>query len=162
MSKLSGSSGWREFELPFYAQPGMRPQRLTLDVVLPGAGKVTIVQPALASGSASGHWWTEQQAGWFGGILGSLLGISGGVIGLSAAWSKLRPLTITLCLIDLAISGVSLLAGVVALCLGQPWHVYYPLLLLGIIGIGVIGPILWQQYYRFRADELRRITAVDA
>lgn len=162
MRKVSGTSGWREFELPFFADPGMRPQQLTLNVVLPGAGKVTVAQPTLVSGNASGEWWTEQQAGLFGGILGSLLGVSGGLIGLSAAWSKLRPLTIALCLIDLALCGLSLLAGVVALSLGQPWHVYYPLLLLGIIGVGVIGSVLWQQLHNYRADELRRITAVDA
>ena len=38
MRKLTGNSNWRDFELPFYAEAGMRPQRLTLNVVLPGAG----------------------------------------------------------------------------------------------------------------------------
>jgi hypothetical protein len=162
LGKLSGTSGWREFELPFYAEPGMRPTQLTLNVVLPGAGKVTVASPVLIDGNSTGEWLTASQSGLFGGILGSLLGISGGLIGLSAAWSRLRPLTIPLCVIDLVISGVAFLVGVVAVCLGQPWHVYYPLLLVGVIGVTVIGSVLWQQVHRFRDDELRRITAVDA
>jgi hypothetical protein len=162
MRKLAGSSDWREFELPFFAEPGMRPQRLTLNVVLPGAGKVTVAQAMLDPASSSGDWWTEPQAGLLGGALGMLLGTVGALIGLSSAWSRLRPLALPLYFVGLSISSVCLLAGFVALCLRQPWHVCYPLLLAGIIGVGVLGLNLWQQFHRLRADELRRITAVDA
>src|SRR5438105_698474 len=140
----------------------MRPKRRTLNCVLPGAGKVIVAQPTLVALDTSKQWWTEPQAGLFGGVLGALVGILGGLIGLSTAWSKLQPLTLPLYLVGLAISGVSLLAGIAALCLGQPWHVHYPLLLVGLIGVVVLGFNLWQQFQRFQADELRRITAVDA
>src|SRR5262245_40032982 len=161
MGKLTGSSNWREFELPFLAEPGMRPQRLTLNVVLPGAGKVTVAQATLIGVTSSGDWWTERQAGLLGGALGISLGILGALIGLSGAWSKLRPLKLPLYFVGLSLSSVCLIAGLVALGLSQPWHVCYPLLLAGIIGIGVLAINLWQQFHRLRADELRRITAVD-
>jgi hypothetical protein len=89
-----------------------------------------------------------------------LLGTIGALIGLSR--SRQRPLALPLYFVGLSISSVSLVAGLVALCLRQPWHVCYPLLLAGIIGVGVLGLNLWQQSHRLRADELRRITAVDA
>jgi hypothetical protein len=162
MQKLTGSSGWREFELPFLAEPGMRPRRLTLNVVLPGAGKVTVAQATLSPVNSAGDWWTEPQAGLVGGALGTLVGTLGGLIGLSRAWSKLRRLALPLYFIGLSVSSVCLIAGLAALGLAQPWHVCYPLLLAGIIGVGVLGFNLWQQFQRHRADELRRITAVDA
>jgi hypothetical protein len=162
LQKLSGSSGWREFELPFYAKPGMRPRELTLNVVLPGAGKVIVSQPLLVSLNASHEWWTEPQAGLLGGVLGTLMGILGALIGVLSSRGNWRSLTLGLYGLGLATSGVALIAGVAAVCFRQPWHVYYPLFLVGVIGGLVLGGNLWMLFQRFQADELRRITAVDA
>ncbi len=162
MKKLSGTSDWRDFELPFHAEPGMTLHRLTLNVVLPGAGKVIVSQPlTLAPLDSAGQWWTEPQAGWIGGSLGAVVGILGGLIGLSMAWQQSRLLTFGLCGLALAICGISLIAGIIALGVGQPWHVCYPLLLLGVIGLTVLGFNLRTVVRRFREDELRRMNAVD-
>jgi hypothetical protein len=162
MRKLSGASPWRHFELPFYAEPGMRPKQLTLNVVLPGPGDVTIAQPTLLALSTSSEWWSPPQAGLIGGGLGAFIGMLGGLIGIATAWCKSRPLTLSLFAVALFTSGVSLLAGVIAIFAGQRWHVCYPLLLVGLIGLTVFGVNLWNLLQRFQHDELRRIAAVDA
>lgn len=162
MQKLSGTSGWRDFELPFHAEPGMELKHLTLNVVLPGGGKVTVAQPLTVVRIDTSHqWWTEQQGGLVGGGLGGFFGILGAAIGVAASWGKSRRWAILLCCIGLAISGVSLMAAIVALAMRQPYHVYYPLLLVGIIGLGVLGFNLRQINRRFQDDELRRMTAAD-
>jgi hypothetical protein len=162
LGKLSGTSDWREFELPFYAKPGMHPTELRLNVVLPGTGTVTIAQPVLVPLGAGNGWWTERQAGFVGGGLGSLVGILGGLIGLTTAWGKSRHLTLALFAAGISISGIALVLGIAAIVVRQPWHVYYPLLLVGMIGVTVLGFNLWQLLGRYRSDELRRIVAIDA
>ena len=42
MAKLSGTSDWRPFMLPFNAEAGEIPERLEINVVLPGGGKVEL------------------------------------------------------------------------------------------------------------------------
>jgi hypothetical protein len=162
LQKLSGTSNWRDFELPFYANPGMKPRQLTLNVVLPGAGKVVVMEPQLIAANSSTEWWTELQAGWIGGGLGSALGVLGALIGVFSSRGKLRGFTLSLFGVGLAVGSALLLAGIVAVLGRQPWHVYYPLLLVGVIDVAVLGGNLWMLLGRYRNDELRRITAVDA
>jgi hypothetical protein len=45
LKSLNGTSDWRDFEMPFYAQEGMTLKRLTLNVVLPGKGTVVVSEP---------------------------------------------------------------------------------------------------------------------
>lgn len=163
LKKLNGTSDWRAFELPFYAERGMQPRRLTLNLVLPGAGKVTVSNGLiLAPISSSGEWWTMQQAGLVGGLVGALCGVLGCMIGLLAAFGKLRNLTMATFGAGLILGAGSLVAGVIAVCLGQPYHVYYPLLLLGLINTIVLGFNLPAISRRFRDAEIRRMQAVDA
>jgi hypothetical protein len=161
--KLSGTSGWRDFELRVHAKPGMRLERLNLDVGLPGAGTVTVAEPlVIAPMNSSGAWWTERQAGLIGGGLGGFIGALGGLIGLSAAWGKSRRLTVSLLGIGLAVGGVSMVAGMLALLVGQPWYVCYPMLLIGTISFCALGGNLPQILRRFQNDEFRRMTGLDA
>ncbi len=162
MKKLRGTSDWREFELPFHADPGMKPVKLSLNLVLQGKGKVIVSQPRFVNvPDSAAAWWTNQQSGIVGGIVGSLLGVIGGLIGWSASWGKSRKLTMGLCASGIAIGCVSLAAGAIASVLQQPFHVYYPLLLAGIISICVIGANLRTISQRFQADEFRRMQAID-
>jgi hypothetical protein len=162
MRKIQGSSGWRQFELPFCAEPGMRPEKLTLNVVLPGAGTVVISQPSLFAIDLSDQWWSEPQAGLYGAALGSCLGILGAMIEIFASRQKMRSLTLELFAVGLTISSICLVVGLAAVVVQQPWHVYYSLLLGGGIGVCVLGGNLWNLLRRYRADELRRMAAVDA
>jgi hypothetical protein len=162
MRKLNGTSKWRAFELPFHADPGMRPENLTLNVVLPGAGTVIVAQPTITSIDTSSQWWSEQQAGLLGGLMGCLLGTLGAVVGYLASRGKAKQVTFGLFVFALVLGGISLTAGLVAVALHQPWHVYYLLLLGGIIDVAVFGGNFWSLLQRHRADELRRITALNA
>ena len=139
MQRLAGTSDWRAFELPFYAE-GMKPERLTLNVVLPAAGTVTVAQPLVVGPlDWAGAWWSERQIVlvWIGLTVFFL--ILAALICASRIWVQSRKLTVTLWAIGLTVSFVLLIAGLVALGTDQPWHVCYQLLLIGTIGIVAAG-----------------------
>ena len=56
----------------------------------------------------------------------------------------------------------SLASGLIAIGVGQPFHVYYPLLLIGSIGLSAIGFNFRNLTRQIQADELRRMQAADA
>lgn len=108
-------------------------------------------------------WWTAQQAGWFGAIGGSTLGILGGILGtlggFCAPRGKCKGLVFSLIGIMLSLGAVSLVAGIVAVIAGQPYHVFYPLLLLGGITTFVVGALLPVFMARYRQADMRRLEA---
>jgi hypothetical protein len=160
---LKGTSDWREFELPFYAEPGMKPIRLSLNLILPGEGTVIVCRPQFSTSATSANaWWTNQQGGWIGGLAGCVLGILGGLIGLSTVLGKSRTITMGLCNFGLAIGLASLFGGVIAAFLQQPFHVFYPLMLIGTISVIAIAVNLRKITQRFQAEEFRRMQAIDA
>lgn len=162
MGKITGTSDWRDFELPFTSEPGMRPKQLTLRVVLTGVGTVTVTQPKLSNVKTSSPWWTESQSGWLGGVLGTLLGILGGFIGYTSSKPRLTPLLPRVAWAGLAFSGALLIAGGISLIVGQPWHVFYPLLLGGGIAGLALRARLPAIRQRAQDEELRRMSGFDA
>lgn len=166
MKALQGSSPWREFHLPFHRNPDTPPpDRLVIQVVLPGNGSVMLSALKLVEGdplSQGSAWLTPQQANWLGGVLGSLVGITGALIGILAGFGRAR--AFNLILIDaLLVCGVVLaVAGGIVWGMGQPFHVYYPLLLTGGIVIFVLGLNRGTTRKAYEARELRRMQAVDA
>jgi hypothetical protein len=160
LAKLSGSSRARGFVLPFFLGEGApRPLRLELNVVLPGAGRVTLSDLRLASGpgalSTPGAWWTPETAGWIGGAAGSASGIFGAVIGTLASLGRGRRFALA-GLLALGVAGLVLLAaGLAALALGQPFEVWYPLVLLGVIDPVVAFSLLPTLRRRFAAPRAR-------
>ncbi len=162
MRSITGTSGWRDFELPFFAEPGMRPEQLTINVVMPGTGTIVLSLLTIHSLEASAAWWSAPQGGLVGGVGGSVLGILGGAIGFLASRRRARHVVIALIATGLAAGIFALVAGVVALCLQQPFFVAYPLLLLGGISTIVLGFNAPGILRRFREDEFRKIAALDA
>ena len=162
MRCITGTSGWRDFELPFFADPGMRPAQLTINVVMPGTGTIVMGPLKIHSLEASTAWWTEPQGGLVGGIGGGILGILGGAIGFLASRRRAKQVVIVLIATGLACGIFAVVAGVVALCLQQPFFVAYPLLLLGGISTIVLGFNAPGILRRFREDEFRKIAALDA
>ena len=110
-------------------------------------------------------WWTDQQAGLIGGIAGSGLGILGGIIGtlagIFAPQGKCKGLVFGLCFFAIGVGVFCLITGLVALILGQPYGVYYPLLLIGILGTAVVGGITPVIRMRYREADNRRLEAED-
>ncbi len=166
LAALHGESGWRGFELPF--DPGAQaPSRLEVNLVLPGRGTVWLgplrLEPySSAAATATTTWWSERAGNQFGALLGSLLGVVGALIGVLGGRGKARRLVLGL-LVGVVVVGASLaLLATAAVLSSQPRHVWYPLLLLGVLS-AVVGLVLLRPMkLRYAADELRRIQAMDA
>lgn len=162
MGKIAGTGKEREIVLPFHSRPGQLPTRLTVNIVLPGTGKVWLSGLTLSAMAEAGGWWTGPQAGLVGGIGGSVLGLLGGLIGFLAARGKARGLVMVLCSLLIGLGVVSLCGGLAALATGQPYHVWFPLVLLGVLGAGVIGGNIPGLRRRYRERELQQMAAMDA
>jgi hypothetical protein len=166
--RLSASSPWRPFALPFDATGAGLPESLTVSVTLPGPGTVYLGPLRLVQYTgdenplrAAGAWWGPRTAGLVGGVVGSLLGCVGAVIGMLAGRGKGRAIVLALAKAMLVFGAVSLVLGVVALFRGQPYEVYYPLLLCGVLDVvlpAVLIPVLRRRYEEL---ELRKMTAQD-
>ena len=75
MAPLEGDSGWRAFSLQMilHDPDSPRPERLVVNVVLPGAGRVELDQVSLAQEHGNfdpprtrGHWWSRSTGGLVG------------------------------------------------------------------------------------------------
>ncbi len=170
LQRIEGTSPWRAFSLPFVSNEKLgAPSMLKVNVVFAGKGKIwlsplRLVQyaPGEHALMTTGEWWSDREGGWIGGIAGSVLGCLGGLIGTLAGLGKARWLVIAL-MWAILVSGIGcLLFGVVALSLGQPYAVYFPLLLLGLIASAVTGPQIPMVCRRYEQIELRRMAAMDA
>lgn len=115
-------------------------------------------------------WWTPEQAGMIGGYGGAIFGgvllgaIGGGVCGPLAGTGKARSFVIGYATIMGVISAIILAAGAWSIIDGQPWHVWFPLIQMGGMGVffGFGGRIMFGKIYRkheqrtLAAEEFRR------
>lgn len=169
MAKLTGTSTWRDMALPFSLQidektsaPG--PNKLVLNLFLPGPGKVELgpwelIQ--LPAGAKSAAWWPDSTGGWIGGILGSLIGFLGATIAIGSKLGLSRNLSLSLAGVAIGLGALLLVTGFIALLLGQPYAVYYPLLLVGLLGVVILCIMVPTILARARQRELRRMQALD-
>jgi hypothetical protein len=169
LKSLTGDSDWRPFVLPFYITEGeQRPERLVVNVVLPGNGVVALSPLRLIQYAShedplaqQGQWWGQATGGLVGGVLGSVLGCLGGLIGWFGSKGRARRFVLG-ALTGLMILGiVSLVLGGVALFRSQPHAVYYPLVLLGIIATLIPAFMLPLAKKRYLELELRKMKAMD-
>jgi hypothetical protein len=173
MQSLTGSSGWRPFTLPFYIgnTTKIRPVKLEFNVVLPGPGTVylgplKLVQfekgESAATSSAKNGWWTDRTGGLVGGITGSVIGTIGFIIGISCWLGIARKLCFSLLGLMFAFGVISLAMFLVALIFSQPYAVYYPLLLMGIL-CASLPPLSFYTgiKQRYEQIELRKMHAMD-
>jgi hypothetical protein len=166
MRTISGNEGWRQAILPFHLrQDSEKPHRLSVSVVLPGKGTVyvgplTLVEfdPGEDPLRDPGAWWSEVAGGFGGGIAGAVLGLWGAATGILVGRKKARNVVVygSLTVMIAGLAGVA--AGIAALLLGQPYPVFYPLLLLG--GLASVLPFallarIRQQYGRERGSGQR-------
>ena len=170
MAKLTGTSGWRRFVLPFDSTGAKgRPTHLEINLHLAGPGKVYIGPMKLVnypgqrfgSWTAPGAWWSDQTAGLIGGIGGATVGCVASLLGWLASRGMARRLVSGLAWGLIAAGAVSLVGGLVALALRQPWGVWFPLLLGGVLLLGILPPRLRQFHRHYAELELRRMTAMD-
>jgi len=172
MGKLSGTSDWRAFMLPFDSTGGSgSPRRLEINIFLPAQGTVFLgpvklveYTSSLASmGIASSNaWWSDRAAGMVGGIGGGVIGCLGGLLGWLAWKGQARRFVVAASWLLIGL-GVALgLAAVVALSEKQRYAVWFPLVLGGVLLLGII-PFRLRKFLKHYKDlELRRMMAIDA
>jgi hypothetical protein len=164
MMKLQGTSGWRQFTLPFDATGAPPPTRLVFNVVLPGRGVVylgplQLVDDIPGASGASGS--LDRAGGLIGGVAGALVGCLGALIGVLASRGRAKRF-VTIAIVSLAIGGtLAFAAGVVALSRSQPYAVYYPLLLIGFLATVIPLGLRSSIRRRYEEIELRRMRAHD-
>jgi MFS family permease len=111
---------------------------------------------------APGQWWGERQAGFFGGLAGAFLGLCGALVGYLSPRGKGRRFVIGLMSACAAAGVLALVAGVVALLQHQPYAVFYPLLLFGVLATSICGGLIPVVRRRYAALELRKLEAAAA
>jgi len=170
MAKLTGTSNWRPFMLPFNANgAGSRPSKLVVNVQLPGKGTVLLrnlklVQSTSYEGTATqtGAPWSARTVGIVGGIGGALIGCLGTLIEWLASHGKARRFVINAVRVLIGIGVAFSIGGLVAVALRQPYGVWYGFLLIGVLLV-VIFPLRLRRYQdRYREFELRRMASMDA
>lgn len=166
---ISGTSAWREFALPFNKSREPAPQLLHVNLVLPSTGTVELTDLRLISPAdqylnptVAGAWWSDRTGGLIGGVAGALLGVYIGCV-LAPLTAKGRARTFTLSSFTLlgTCAVVCVIAGLIAMLGSQPYAVYYPLLLLGLMGIFFGFGGLLAALRQYRDHELRKMTALD-
>ena len=180
MRKITGTSDWRPILLPFINNPGNAPPtKLVVNVILPGKGEIdltgmTLTQnataptsaptttPAVSAAQSPPGWWGPREGTWIGALGGSAMGLLGGLVGLLVHLRTARQTTFAVLYALMGCGGLSLAAGIVALARAQPYEVYYPLLLLGLLGVIIPAASLPAIRRQYREIELRRMQALDA
>jgi uncharacterized membrane protein len=107
-------------------------------------------------------WFDANLYAW---MPGTLFGVAAGAMGALVGWlvpqGKARRAIIRAWAALWIFSIGMLVAGLVALGNGQPWGVWYGLLLPGIVGTLVLGGTLLIILKRYREIEERRLAAKD-
>ncbi len=93
------------------------------------------------------------------GVGGSLGGLLGAAAGILAPRGKCRTLILGAMVVLVAIGVVQLVLGIIALTSGQPYGIWYPMLLCGVIMTFVIGGLIPVVRMRYAQAEQRRIEA---
>jgi hypothetical protein len=170
MGRITGSSDWRRFSLPFdRTGTSNAPTRLELNLLLPGQGTVWLgpVQLVEFSGTFNGAerrgnaWWPNQASGLIAGLGGAVLGCLGGLLSWLAVKGKCRSFVLSATMLLIVLGGALTSAGLVALGMRQPSGVWFPLLLLGGTLLMVLIPGLRRFKKQYEDLELRRIASMD-
>ena len=161
LAALTGTSDWREFQLPFFPGQGTPPTSLEINVVLPGPGRVW-VGPLRIGALDEGGWWSGRTGGVIGAFFGTTIGIVGALTGALVARGKARRFVLGTAWTLTALGVGMLVAGLVALVTSQPYAVFFTLLLGGVILTAVFGALIVRARRAFSEAELRRMRALDA
>lgn len=170
MGTIHGTSASREFIIPFSSSAASgTPSKLEINLVLPAQGKVWISPLKLSqfeqnewadAMTVEGAWWGNRTGSWMGVISGVVFGLLGALVGMLSSWGRGKNVCLAICWFTVVFSVVCLGVGAVALAISQPYVVYYPPLLLGVIGTIVMGSAISTIRKRFSELELRRMASM--
>lgn len=109
-------------------------------------------------------WFDPNQFGvWYGTVVGggggSIVGIFGGVIGYCAPRGVGRPWILGVMYTVVALGVAQLALGAYAWFAGQPYGIWYPPLMCGVVFTVVMGALIPVIKVRYREAEQRRIEA---
>ncbi len=109
------------------------------------------------------EWWSPQMAGLLGGVLGGGAGICGAVggtlMGVLLPKGKCKGLVIGMMATMFLLGVCALTAGLGGLISGQPFHVWYPLVLVGFILSTVCGTLTFVARAGYKRIEKRKLEA---
>jgi Ca2+/Na+ antiporter len=136
---------------------------MTLDWL---ASSILALQTAASSqASAVSPWWTTQTSIWIGALGGSGVGLLGAILGpamgILIPKGKGKAFILPSLLVMAIVGGCMELVGIAAVIQQQPYHVWYPLVLLGAICLCVMLPLYFVAKARYRALEVNRMEARD-
>lgn len=107
-------------------------------------------------------WFDAIRYAWIPGtLLGVLVGLWGSLVGALAPRGKAKPLVLGSLGILLASALICLIAAIAALLSHQPHGIWYGLLLPGVIGLLVLGPLTPLVIMGYRQAEFRKMQARD-
>jgi hypothetical protein len=165
MAALTGSSDWRDFELPFELDGSAGPQQLELNVVLPGAGSVEVSPLELVrldGAPAGGAAWLSDRAI---GVAGALVGVAVGAFSVAIAWLAGRRRArrfVLAAMTGATAAGIALVViSVVGLATGQPPNVVLFVLVAGLVLAAAFGISLPRTRRLYADAELRKMRAMD-
>ncbi|MSQ94546.1 MAG: hypothetical protein EXR98_08310 [Gemmataceae bacterium] len=130
-----------------------------------GLARADLAPPKKKGGADPGMvqpWWDEETAGWLGGLTGGSAGLLGAVYGITSGLGVARRFVLQSTLVLACVGVAVFLAGLIALAIGQPYHVYFlPLLVGGITAVvfGVNYPVIKR---RNEQMELQQMSALDS
>lgn len=118
----------------------------------------------LAGGAPAraGAWWSDEAAGLVGGSAGGVLGLCGAMIGVFTSCGVGRRIVLGILYGMLGVGVFCLIGGALALAKSQPYAVFYPLLLIGVLETAMPIYFIPLTKRRFQEMELRRMSAMDA
>ena len=110
----------------------------------------------------AGQWFDPSLYAWIPGtVYACVCGLMGALVGVLASRGRARNFVIRAWYTLLALGVVFLAVGLAALVNGQPWGVWYALLLPGVIGTIVVGANTFTVRKAYRLAEERRLAAKD-
>lgn len=107
-------------------------------------------------------WYDPIRWAWLPGTaFGVLAGLWGSMAGMLAPMGRAKALIVGAGVV-LLVAGLGLLiAGVVGLVVGQPFQIWWFLMLPGLLSIFVLGPLMPVMLLRYRQAEARKMKAGD-
>jgi len=108
-------------------------------------------------------WFDPNAYGWLPGTLLGVIGggIGGPLMGACAPRGKCKRLVMSFLFGGMALCLISLIFGIIALAVGQPYGVWYGLGLPGILGLTIFGSLTPVVRKRYQQAELRKSMAGD-
>ncbi len=173
MRRIEGTCGWRPFVLPFYNGDGASPpEKLVFNVSLPAGGTVWLgplrlaqyrpgEDPVALAAEGTG-WWSGRAAALIGGIGGGVFGCLGALLGILGGRGRARRFVLGALKALIAFGVAMLLLGLAALAFVQPYAVWYPPLLLGILCTAIPAGLYRRIRKRYGEPAASRARATDA